>query len=434
MFEWLTGRNKKKLVEQVSFSKRDISPLLPLESRFATAVKTHAYLDTETLETKWLVAKCKNKVWDVLVYTRKQSVEEGDFTLTAEVERQNRGVTYAHVLCRLAEFERIRKNVSTIVRNNEVDQKTTAPHFVLVANHDGVGIDTEGQPQMSDKGEFVSGSFSEQQSDAVYKFHSAPELKPIEDKSAVAESFEESADVDMVHVLHNIEAIAELDKIKAIRNFLEYSCYKQMVNEGWNKELYYGPQWSLSYSIDWNKNVTMHALPGNYEKEYEKAKQNLKECPHLSETLRLRVEQALIQIPVIMWGASLALFKNGRNDVTYQEQSESGGKYTNIWWSSTKEKAKEAFLEFISGNFIASIRAADKRLSKDQAKKTAENFETVSRQTDFFKAEMIKIKDLIDAMNAEIEKLTPKVQQQINRSTVVIVDPKTHERRVLTLK
>ncbi len=428
--------------------KENISALLPLQSRFATSVKTNAYTrhfkihqwgEQVALNSKWLVARQnKQNLWDVLLYVR-ASNKDGSFSTSATYEHGNRDITYAHVVCRLAAFERAEKNDRQAHRDDTIDQRTTAHHFVYSANHDGIGFDTEGNPQMSENGEFFSGEFSEEQRAAVFRFHHNPELEPLGDKSRVRQEFDDVGDdVSLTPLLDNAKALLEIEKIKKVKSFLE-KIYAAIAAEydpfdGRADIPTYSPDWRLNYKKDANDTVSLDCQPfEDCADQLKKTYKDTKSCSHLPDILRTRIVQALDQTRFILACGSYYIFTKKDNIHPLQRNNEREWNY--ISDSFGKAKVKKVLEDHIKSNLEEAFKEMNKGQSLEdfrEFREFRENFDIAINER-FFKAEALKLKSLIDAIADEIKKLTPRVQNQMDKKIITVNDPQTGKPRKFTL-
>lgn len=447
MFKKWFGRDKKERENKASPAPKGAGlPLLPLHSNFATMVKTHAYFDSSTQEETWLLARCTGDAWDIISHVRKHGAEER--IIKKQYDGKNRGVTYAHVLCRLAEFEHIRHNAHFIVKDENIDQATTAKHFLIVANHDGVAIDTDGKPRMSTDGEFFEGSFSDQQTKAVFGFHTNPILKPLEEKSVFQIDFEEAAEDEVLPFHKTVNALVEVETLRKVRDFLKKE-YTEELNDiiaGKVGNLYVVG--TFEYNFQDKKGYELLKKVNQIRKDFS-------DVENISEMDKTRITQILDFVRVADAMGDLHFLKLEKIPM-YSEVDDKKRTHMN---ESEKEDMIDPLKNYLKNRLILSIQEmheiADDDNDEDEddednfsfdedeketddnddATQTANGFEKIAGTAtaiEFFTAEKNKIQPIIDLLEKEIEKLNTLAVAQMNTEKLMLKDPQTGALRSFT--
>lgn len=431
MFDWLKRDKKAAPAEEKPASALQVNsaPLLPLHSAFATMIKTHAYLDLQTQEETWLIARRNGETWDIIAHSKKQGAEEP--IIHKQYDGRNRGVSYAHVLCRLAEFEHIRHSESALVKDESIDQNTTAKHFLIVANHDGVGIDTDGKPCMSTQGEFFEGSFSVQQTAAVFNAYHNPTLQRLDGQSVVQQNFEQSA---CLPLFDDINALAEVEILKKTAAFLrnDYSEVLASIITLNNSTVCIE---GVSYpQLRDEKAIAFLDKKSATEKDFLTVES-------LSEFDKASILQIIKRIPILRAMGNYRLFKADTIPLysKYSVDEKSGAISATEMAFDSKRQVKprvEILLKDDIRNAVRGIDPGPSPVASDIAKhieQVANDFikiaETPSGR-ELFLAEKNKIQPIIAMLEKEIERLNALAVTQANTEKLVVKDPKTGALRV----
>ncbi len=411
---------------------------LPLRSGYATMVRTNAYtegVETDTqkisLESTWLLARCVGNAWDIISYKRELKAD-GSFTTSAKIEKGNKGVTYAHVVCCLAKYEHIRLNDPIILKDEDVDQHTTAKHFIYVANHDGIGFDVGGNPHISENGEFFTGEFSEEQRAAVYRFHHNPELQKISDQSIVQDAFSKHADIPL---FENIDALKEVETLMAVKHLLETAYTKRLnsIMTGTDCDIAVGCEFAIMNDV---RNVEVYDGEGeNISNKIPKLKVQFDAVESLSALDKQRTLQLLEKIPSMIAMGRLRLLEI-KKDIPVVSGNSSTSEKSTLKGPSDINKVKEEARKLLKRKITNEFQDLDKGNELEEITASVENFARIAgtdRGHQIFAAESRTVASICAMLDTEIKRLNAIAVAQTNKETILLDDPQTGKPRKYTL-